>query len=264
VEDIPEGHSTMNEAGMTTDSAGNPVIANWWAAGASGGDHTRQYHIFFHDGSNWHRRTVSTRAVDNPATRFSEGQLSSSWVGRPVVLTDVDDRIIVLYNDNRFDGVTVVFSEPLAQDPDRNNWTRMNLTTENIGRWEATYDEARWRRDGVLQMLYQKLPGVGIDYGEQNNSTPVSIMEWNAKAYFHSPIRWSFDLKTTSGEAALSARTRTGFRYHLKTGTNLLFSDPPAVSLPGDGNWLEFGSWMMNEPRRFWRFERIEAATNDL
>jgi hypothetical protein len=67
-------------------------------------------------------------------------------------------------------------SQPLAQDPGRNYWTRMNLSTENLGLWETTYDEERWKRHGVLQMLYQKLPGIGMDYGSQNDSTPVSVM----------------------------------------------------------------------------------------
>ena len=187
VKDLPEGHSLMNQSGMTTDSAGRPIIANWWADEASTGDHTRQYHIFFHDGTNWHQRAVSARDIDNPSTKITEPELGAHYMGRPVVLTDADDRIIVVYNDNRFEGITVVFSLPLAQDPDRNHWTRMNLTQQNLGHWETTYDEARWKRDGVLHMLYQKLPGIGMSYKSQNKSTPVSVIEWNAYAYFNSP-----------------------------------------------------------------------------
>lgn len=264
VEDIPEGHSNMNEAGMTTDSAGRPIIANWWAVNALSGDHTRQYQIFFHDGTTWHRRTVSARDIDNPATKYSEGALSSSRMGRPVVLTDIDDRIIVIYNDNRFEGITVVFSLPLAQDPGRNRWTRMNITNENIGNWETTYDEERWKKDGVLQMLYQKLPGMGASYSGQNNSTPVSVVEWNARAYFNTPVRWTMDTVSNPGEATISAHTRIGYRYDLRTSTDLLFSDPLEVSLPGDGTWLNFGTWQTDEARRFWRFERIEEPLDNL
>ncbi|MCU0781587.1 MAG: BNR-4 repeat-containing protein, partial [Akkermansiaceae bacterium] len=264
IEDIPEGHSNMNESGMTTDSAGRPIIANWWAANALDGDHTRQYHIFFHDGTTWHRRTVSARDIDDPATKFSESQLGNSRMGRPVVLTDAQDRIIVVYNDNRFDGITVVFSLPLAQDPGRNHWSRMNLTSENIGAWESTYDEARWQRDGVLQMLYQKLPGMGAAYGDQNNSTPVSVVEWNARAYFNSPVRWSFDTTSVPGQATFSARTQVGFRYDLKSSTGLDFTGAPAATVRGDGQWHDFGNWPLNELQRFWRLERVEEATGDL
>lgn len=264
VKDLPEGRSIMNMSGMTTDSAGRPIIANWWADDAGTGDHTRQYHIFFHDGTGWHQRTVSARAIDNPATRYSESLLGSSKMGRPVVLTDTDDRIIVVYHDNRFDGITVVFSLPLAQDPDRLYWTRMNITSEDLGGWEATYDEERWKRDGVLQMLCQTLPGIGASYVSQNNSTPVSVIEWNASAYFNSPIRWNVDMQSVPGQATISARTRIGFRYHLRTSTDLDFSDPPAVSIPGDGNWLDLGTWPTNEARRFWQLERVEEATDDL
>jgi hypothetical protein len=264
VEDLPEGHSIINEQGMTTDSAGRPIIATWFAANAASGDHTRQYHIYFHNGTIWQRRTVSARNLDNPATKFSEAQLGASRMGRPVVLTDADDRIIVIYNDNRFDGITVVFTLPLAQDPDRLHWTRINITSENLGSWETTYDEERWKRDGVLQMLYQKLPGSGMSYSGQNNSTPVSVLEWNASAYFNHPIRWQVDTQSTPGQAKVLARTQIGFRYDLKTSTDLGFSAPPVVSGPGNGDWLDFGTWPMNEPRRFWRIERVEETTNDL
>lgn len=264
VKDLAEGHSIMNESGMTTDSAGRPIIANWWADQAATGNHTRQYHIFFHNGTTWQQRTVSARNIDNPATRYSEAQLGSSFMGRPIVLTDAADRIIVLYNDNRVDGITVVFSQPLAQDPNRNNWSRMNLTFENIGQWEATYDENRWKTDGVLHMLYQKLPGMGMSYSTSNNSTPVSVLEWDAHSYFNSPLSWVVDTKTVPGEATVSALTKVGFRHYLKTSTNLDFSAAPVVSLPGDGSWQDLGTWLTNEPKRFWRIESIEKSTNGL
>lgn len=264
VKDLAEGHSIMNESGMTTDSAGRPIIANWWADNASTGNHIRQYHILFHNGSQWQQRTVSARDLDSPATKYSESQLGSSQMGRPVVLTDAEDRIIVLYNDNRFLGITVVFSEPLAQDPTRNKWTRMNLTHENLGSWEGTYDETRWKQDGVLHMLYQKLPAMGMSYSSQNNSTPVSVLEWDAHAYFNSQIQWTLDTMTAPGQATVLAPAYAGFRYDLRTSNDLDFSAAPVETIVGDGTMQDFGSWLMNEPRRFWRLERTEEATNDL
>ena len=264
VKDLPEGHSIMNMSGMTTDSAGRPIIANWWADNASTGDHTRQYHIFFLDETGWHQRTLSARDIDDPAQKFAEAQLASSYMRRPVVLTDAADRIIVIYNDNRFPGITVVFSEPLAQDPTREHWTRMNLTHEDLGLWEATYDEPRWKQDGVLHMLYQKLPSPGNSYVSSNNSTAVAVVEWDADSYFNGPIHWEMDITTTPGEASISAPIYSGFRYDLRTSTDLDFSASPAVTLPGDGTWWEFGTWPMDESRRFWRLERIEEASGGL
>ena len=264
VEDIPEGSSLINESGMTTDSAGRPIIASWWATGALTGNHARQYHIFFHNGSAWQRRTVSARAIDNPATKYAETQLQDSKMGRPVVLTDASDRIFVIYNDNRFAGITVVFSQPLAKDPGRQHWTRMNLTTENLGNWETTYDEPRWKRDGVLHMLYQQLPGSGASYTAQNNATPVSVLEWNARRYFNDPVRLRIDRDAVPGGIAVSAETRVGFRYDLRTSTGLDFSAPPAASRQGSGSWQQFPAWPLNEPNRFWRVERSEEPTDEL
>jgi hypothetical protein len=266
IKDLPQGHSIMNESGMTTDSAGRPIIANWWADNAASGDHTRQYHIFFHNGTNWQQRTVSARNIDNPTDQYggTGPSLSTSFMGRPIVLTDSEDRIIVLYNDNRFSGITAVFSEPLTQDPNRNQWTRMNLTHENLGFWEGTYDEARWKQDGVLHMLYQKLPGMGTSYTSQNISTPVSVLEWDAHAYFNGTIQWTVDTTTTPNQAKVWAPAHLGFRYDLRTSSNLDFSAPPVRTIVGDGTMQNFGTWPMNEPRRFWRIERTEEATNNL
>ena len=183
VEDIPEGSSLMNQSGMTTDRTGSPIIANWWADNAAGGDHTRQQYIFFYDGQAWQKRVVTTRdpELDEP---IGDGVLKWILLARPVVITDADDRIIVIYTDYKNHGILISHSEPLAVDPEREKWTQFNLTHENLGAWEPTYDEARWRRDGVLQMLYQKMPGSGKSYHRENRSTPVSVFEWNAREYF--------------------------------------------------------------------------------
>ena len=168
VKDIPQNHSLVNQAGLTTDSAGRPIIATWYAPDGAGVD-VRNYFIFFHDGEGWHRRQVSDRSA------------VGGWLRRPIVMTDADDRILMIYYDGRSPGIQVVFSQPLALDPERLHWKRMHLTNEDLGGWEPTYDEQRWRRDGVLQMLYQKSGA-----GNPNRSSPVSVITWDARAYFQS------------------------------------------------------------------------------
>jgi len=184
IEDIPEGSSLINQSGMTTDSAGRPIIASWWIDDIKEGGYTRQQQIFFWDGTAWQKRTVTKRKPPAGNKPISEGQLKHQMLSRPIVVTDADDRIIVIYTDHQNHGILVSHSEPLAVDPERKKWTQFNLTHENLGIWEATYDEARWKKDGVLQMLYQKMPGSGKRYTTQNKSTPVSVIEWNARKYF--------------------------------------------------------------------------------
>jgi hypothetical protein len=116
----PRGLQHHEQSGMTTDSAGRPIIANWWAAMPSAATtpaNTTSSSTTAPPGSGA-PSPHATSTTRPPSIRT--GALNSSRMGRPVVLTDADDRIIVVYNDNRFPGITVVFSEPLAQDPDRN------------------------------------------------------------------------------------------------------------------------------------------------
>ena len=69
--------------------------------------------------------------------------------------------------------------------------------------------------------------------------------------------------RTDPGQVSISSDTRIGFSYQLKTSTDLLFSSPSIETLQGDGTWQSFGDLATDEPRRFWRIERVEESLNN-
>ncbi len=173
---LPEGSSMMNQTGAAIGPDGHYYVANYWAPRAGQSNHLRQYMLAEYDGADWHVHQVSDRQPENGNARIPEARLREFRISRPAVLTDADNRVLVVFSDYQRGGVvTVAYSE----DAGTRNWKLIDLTTENVGRWEPTYDHERWRTDGVLSMYYQPC-GLG------ENATTASVLEWDAKSYFAS------------------------------------------------------------------------------
>ena len=87
-------------------------------------------------------------------------------------MVDDDNRtIVVMRYDQRSDVVTVGYSE------DNQNWNLVDLTATGLGDWEPTYDADLWKRENKLHLLYQPV-GLG------STSSTISVLEWDAKAFF--------------------------------------------------------------------------------
>ena len=164
---IPEGSSIINQTSMTVDKNDHPLIATWYAPGTPQGNYTRQYMLVYYDGSEWRTSQITNRPSES---RQGEGTVRD--LGRPIVLDDNEDRVLVVMRYKETSNkVTVAYSS------DRQNWTFLDLTTENSGQYEPTYDSVRWERDGILDLFYEPA---------NTGDNQVSILEWNARAYFAS------------------------------------------------------------------------------
>lgn len=126
------------------------------------------------DGEHWLVHPVTHRKPENANERIPESRLKKFRMSRPIVLTDAENRVLVVFSDHQRGGVvTVAYSEDAA----REKWTFMDLTDENMGLWEPMYDRERWNADGVLSMYYQPC-GLG------SRAEAASVLEWDARAYF--------------------------------------------------------------------------------
>jgi hypothetical protein len=261
---LPQNYSTINQAGMCLETNNKPVVASWWSPGTPTNNYQRQYMVLFNDTNGvWQTRQVSFRTIDSPGTFPDDSMVRD--LGRPVVVTDNQDRIIVLYRDNQgSNGLTIVNSLPGAVDPNRLLWTTFDLTTDNLGCYEPVIDNERWARDNVLDILYQ--PSIGQGYtAPANNAAPIGVLEWNAAAYFaHQPaVQLAF---VNSGhDAAVSFPTQIGWGYRLWASTNLLDNWQAAGTIvgtvTGNGSLLQIVHTNgAVGPQRYWRLEIKEGG----
>ncbi|WP_172991802.1 BNR-4 repeat-containing protein [Lacipirellula parvula] len=170
---LPEGSSLINTTAMAVDKLGQPVLATWYAPGAPQGDHARQYMFAWYDQSQsqWKTSQISHRTIDGPE-KTTEAVVRD--MARPIVVIDDANRAIVAYRDNQdANGLTIAYSV----SPQRNDWQTFDLTTEDLGNWEPTYDVNRWREDRVLSFLYQP-SGLG------QTGSPIEVLDWDSNAFF--------------------------------------------------------------------------------
>ena len=255
---IPEGYSLINQAGMCLDTNNSPVIATWWAPGTGTNNFRRQYMIAFRDVNGvWQVRQVSNRTNDPIGTKYAEANVRN--LGRPVIVCDSVGRLIVLYRDNAgSNGLTIVHSLPYAQDPQRTNWTTIDLTTANLGNYEPVIDEARWELDRNLHIVYQPSQGEGYT-PPANTAAQIGVVEWNAAAYFAHRPALSLSFANTTN-AAVTFNSQLGWGYRVQTSTNLTTWET-LITLPGVSGQLQHTHTnSIGASRRYWRLQSQEGG----
>ena len=176
---IPEGSSLINQTDMAVDHNNNPMYVTWYAPNAASGDHRRQYMLGFWDGDSWEIRQISFRTNDSPNIQQNESRVRE--LGRPFVVVDDEGRVLVVYRDNEgSNGITIAHSKPFAEDPERLEWSHVNLTSANMGTYEPNFDPVIWENENKLHLLYQEHSG----FGNNMDNSDVFVMEWDAAAYF--------------------------------------------------------------------------------
>ena len=273
IHDIPENYSLINQASTCLDSAGNPVTATWWAPDTGAGNRRSQYIVVFrHDNGTWQARAVSSRATDPTGTRYAENHVRD--LGRPTVVRDDADRIIVAYRDNQAsnlsnadaslgtgvsNGITIVHSLPKAEDPDRLLWISFDLTSENLGNYETMIDNELWDRKRQLHFLYQPSEGQGYT-APANLAARISVLEWDAADYFnHSPQPGISGTADGTG-VRIHWRSEPSFTYRLFTSTDLLDWTEVETRVGTGATFEHVHTLVPGEPRRFWRLDRAEGG----
>lgn len=249
---IPQNYSLINQAGMCLDASNNPVIATWWAPG-SPTNYQRQYMVVFPNTNGvWQTRQISFRTNDPPGTIELDAVVDA--LGRPVAVCDKQNRIIILYRDNfGSNGFTVAYTLPYAMDPQRTNWTTVNLTTDNLGNCEPVIDVAQWRRDNVMDIINHASDGEGYT-DPDNTASPIGVLEWNAAAYFdhHPALRFAFT--NANQDAALSWNSQPGWGYQIQWSTNLVNWNTAATLNGVSGFSSQYVQTSGGAgPLRFWR-----------
>lgn len=155
---IPLNSQLMNQCGQTIDTNDRPVIATWWAPQGSGT--AIQIFVIWNDGTQWRTNQIGTRTT-------------TAWPTRPIIVCDKSNRLWMVFTDPERGSVPTL---AWTSDPQRQTWNLINLTDQNMGTWEASYDPTVWSRDGKLDLFYQPINGL-------SDGTQISIMEFDPVAF---------------------------------------------------------------------------------
>lgn len=78
------------------------------------------------------------------AFRLSGGGTKRIPISRPIVLAGKGNAVYLVFRDEeRGGGISV----SQADDPNHANWRTFDLSTQNVGLWEPTFDPTLWARD---------------------------------------------------------------------------------------------------------------------
>lgn len=169
---VPQNSFLMNQTAMCADSEGRPYIATYWRPD---GSDVPQYHIIYHDGTEWQTQQVTQRTTPFDVSGTGSRRIPFS---RPQILVDTRgqyDIAYLLFRDiERGDKASVAICDDL-QNP---TWRFADLTDDSLTVWEPSYDTELWKRDYHLHLFVQNTEqGDGekeVDFPPQD----VRIVEW--------------------------------------------------------------------------------------
>jgi hypothetical protein len=166
---VPTNSELINQTSMTVDARNRPVIATYWRPQ---GTEVPQYQLVWHDGRKWRQSQVGQRKT---AFRLSGGGTKRIPISRPQVVAGRGNQIYVIFRDEeRGNGISVSQSS----DEARASWKTFELSNQNVGLWEPTYDPAVWSRRGQLHLFVQRVGQGDAETLEDITPQEVSVLEW--------------------------------------------------------------------------------------
>ncbi len=165
---VPTNSELINQTSMTIDARNRPLIATYWRPE---GTNVPQYQLVWHDGKKWRNSQVGERKT---AFRLSGGGTKRIPISRPQVVAGRGNRVYVIFRDEeRGNGISI--SE--SNDANRANWKTFELSNQNVGSWEPTYDPAMWKK-GQLHLFMQRVGQGDAETLENVAPQEVSVLEW--------------------------------------------------------------------------------------
>ncbi|MBW3635641.1 MAG: BNR repeat-containing protein [Armatimonadetes bacterium] len=166
---VPTNSELINQTSMTVDAQNRPLIATYWRPQ---GTDVPQYQLVWHDGQKWRQSQVGERKT---AFRLSGGGTKRIPISRPQIVAGANNEVYVIFRDEeRGNGISVSQSS----DANRANWKTFELSKQNVGLWEPTYDPALWKRQGQLHLFMQRVGQGDAETLEDVAPQEVSVLEW--------------------------------------------------------------------------------------
>jgi len=141
VDKIPRGSNLINQCSTAVDTEGHPHMVHYMNDSAG---IVQYFHTWF-DGKAWHRIQVSNRT-----TKFSLGGGGSLAlpISRPEFAVSKTGIAYLIARESDSPGIRIYSASAPYE-----KWEPHQLTTQDLGEWEPTYDQARWGADNTLDIF---------------------------------------------------------------------------------------------------------------
>jgi hypothetical protein len=169
---IPQKSELINQTSMFADSKGRPFIVSYWA---DSGTNVPQYHLIYKEGKSWQAYNTAFRK-----TAFSLSGTGTKHIpiSRPQIIS---------WNKNNRQKAAIIFrdeergnkvSAAICNDLGKMKWNVLDLSSEDEGAWEPSYDTELWKKKHLLHLFVQKVIQVDAEGKGIIGPQMVKVIEW--------------------------------------------------------------------------------------
>ncbi len=178
---ISQKTELINQTSMFADETGNVFIASYWREKS---DSVPQYHLIFKKDGRWQAHDLGFRKT--PFTLSGSGTKRIP-ISRPQVIAWRSSQkisVAIIFRDAERGNKV---SAAICNDIDDLQWKIIDLSEENVGMWEPTYDTELWKDRRILNLFVQKTEQADAEGKSNLAPTMVKVLEWQSMGLYSDP-----------------------------------------------------------------------------
>lgn len=169
---IPQKSELINQTSMYANSAGEVFIATYWR---NEQDDMPQYRLVYKQNDRWNVNTL--KFPKTPFTLNGSGTKSIP-VSRPQIVAwkngSAHSAAIIFRDAERRNKVSVAVSQDVAGD----KWSVSDLTNQDVGNWEPSFDTELWKERKVLSLFVQKVVQIDGEGKANDAASKIQVLDW--------------------------------------------------------------------------------------
>jgi hypothetical protein len=172
---VPQKSELINQTSMHADEKGNVVIAGYWR---EEGSSIPQYHIVFNTGKQW--KTLPLNFRKTPFSLSGTGSKKIPIARPQVVISNKGKRItawLFFRDEERGNKVSVA----TITDLEKGSYSVSDLSANDLGAWEPSYDTGLWKSKNTLNLFVQRTVQADAEGLTNTPAQMVQVLEWRPK-----------------------------------------------------------------------------------
>ncbi len=168
---IPQNSQLINTTSITSDKAGNPYIATYFATKK---DSVPQYRLIYKQNGQWKTQQISNR---KEYFTISGGGSKRIPISRPLLVFNEEKKQLYLFFRDEERGSKV--SVAINSDIKKGIWKFKDLTTTSVGFWEPTFDTELWKNSKIVNLFVEKVEQGDGETLNKMDAQKAFVLQWN-------------------------------------------------------------------------------------